>query len=152
MITLLRTTAANEHFTQLTLQLDAELWEQYPDTQQEYDSHNKMDTAVKVILALEDEVPVGCGAFREFLPEEIEIKRMYVKPSHRGKGISKKILQALEKWAMENRFVQAKLETGIKQPEAIQLYKGAGYVPIPNYDPYKNMPESVCMGKKLVSP
>lgn len=152
MITLIRTTAINPHFRALTLQLDAELWAQYPDTQQEYDSHNKMDTAVKVVLAFEEDKPVGCGAFRELPPDEIEVKRMFVLPSHRGKGISRLVLQALEDWATSLGYTQAKLETGPKQQTAIQLYKRAGYETIPNYGPYKNMAESICMGKKLLSP
>ena len=74
---------------------------------------------------------------------------MYVVPSHRGVGISKIILGGLEKWAKEEGFLLSRLETGVNQPEAIALYKGMGYKRTPNYDPYIDIPESICMAKTL---
>jgi GNAT superfamily N-acetyltransferase len=74
---------------------------------------------------------------------------MYVKPEYRGQGIAAAILDALEKWASELNISIAVLETGIKQNEAMHLYRKSGYIVIENYGPYKNMPESVCMQKRL---
>lgn len=150
MIRIVRATSDNQHFTGLTAQLDSELWERYPVTQDQYEGYNKMDKAVKVILAFDEAEAVGCGAFRELGNQEVEIKRMFVHRDHRGRGISKLILQALEAWAREQKHNRAKLETGIRQPEAINLYKRAGYALIPNYGPYQDMPESVCMQKDLL--
>ena len=59
------------------------------------------------------------------------------------------ILQKLEQWAKEEKFVLAKLETGINQPEAIAAYEKSGYVRIPNFEPYVNVKESICMMKGL---
>ena len=74
---------------------------------------------------------------------------MFVVPSFRNKGIGKMILQQLEQWAAEGGFIQAKLETGIKQPEAIAAYEKSGYTRIPNFGPYSNIEESICMAKLL---
>ena len=74
---------------------------------------------------------------------------MYVKPEYRGRGIAATILNSLEKWAAELNFPVSVLETGTQQIEAIQLYMKSGYVVMENYGPYKNMPESICMQKRL---
>ena len=79
----------------------------------------------------------------------IEIKRMYVARLFRSRGVGKMILQKLEQWAKEEKFVQAKLETGIRQPEAIAAYEKSGYVRIPNFEPYVDVKESICMMKQL---
>ena len=99
---------------------------------------------------------VGCGATRRMSGEADtegqvygEIKRMYVVPAYRNRGIGKIILTHLEQWAKEENFKISKLETGIKQPEAIAAYKKSGYIHIPNYPPYVDMKESICMMKNL---
>jgi GNAT superfamily N-acetyltransferase len=79
----------------------------------------------------------------------VEIKRMFVLPEHRGKGIAGQILQQLEIWAAEGNNSTCILETGKKQPEAIALYKKAGYKIIPNYGQYENVENSVCMEKRI---
>jgi putative acetyltransferase len=104
------------------------------------------------VIAYDDGKPVAvaCGCFREMDGERtIEIKRMYVAEKMRGRGIAKAIIHELEKWAAELGEYRAILETGINQPEAIDLYTGAGYGRIKNYGPYINNGESVCMGKDL---
>ena len=150
MIDLRRTTADDPDFQSLVAELDKELWRRYPATQQNFAPHNKVDQAARVVVAYSDGKAVGCGCYRP-IPEDktIEIKRMYVLPSARGLGIAREILAELEKWAREAGFVQSKLETGNNQPEAIALYKRAAYCEIPNYPPYINMKDSICMGKSL---
>ncbi len=74
---------------------------------------------------------------------------MYVQKSYRGKGISKTVLLELEKWAIENGFEYAVLETSIYFEVAKSLYRKAGYEAIPNYDQYKDLKDSVCMKKML---
>jgi len=59
------------------------------------------------------------------------------------------ILKELEKWAAEKNCHSCILETGLRQPEAISLYKKNGYLSIPNYGQYKNMDNSVCFIKEL---
>lgn len=79
----------------------------------------------------------------------VEIKRMFVEPQSRGKGLAKRILLELERWAAEDGFLMARLETGIKQPEAIGLYERMGYTRIDNYPPYTGFTTSICMEKSV---
>ena len=145
-----RTAASNSYFKALVVDLDKELWVRYPDIQQNFAPYNYVDESFRVILVHEDEVPIGCGCFRPMKEKDVaEIKRMYVAPSFRSKGVGKMILQKLEQWAKEEKFVQAKLETGIRQPEAIAAYEKSGYVRIPNFEPYIGVKESICMMKDL---
>ena len=74
---------------------------------------------------------------------------MFVTQAQRGKGFSKIILSALEKWARELGYSIVRLETGKGQPEAMGLYKKAGYVVTENYGPYIGIENSVCMKKKI---
>jgi putative acetyltransferase len=63
--------------------------------------------------------------------------------------LSKKILSVLEQWAKEENYRYAVLETSIHFTTARNLYTSTGYKVIPNYGPYSNLPESICMKKKL---
>jgi GNAT superfamily N-acetyltransferase len=114
-----------------------------------YSQFNKIDMIRFVVVAYEDEKPVGCGAIKEFEPGTMEVKRMYVSPDERGKGIASKILNELEDWANELSCTRCLLETGKRQPEAIGLYKKSGYIQIPNYGQYANVENSVCFEKIL---
>src|SRR6185295_12739226 len=98
----------------------------------------------------ENDEAIGCGCFRPMKEKDtVDIKRMFVVPTFRSKGIGKMILLCLEQWATEEGFIQSKLETGVKQPEAIAAYEKSGYDRIPNFGPYVNVAESICMAKLL---
>ena len=130
--------------------MDKEFWVRYPDTQQNFAPFNYVDETARVIVSYDDDSPIGCGCFRPMKEKDtIEIKRMYVVPSFRNRGVGKMILQSLETWAKAEGFHRAKLETGIKQPEAIAAYEKSGYFRIPNFEPYVNVVESICMMKQL---
>ena len=79
----------------------------------------------------------------------MEIKRMYVPENKRGNGIASAILKELEQWALALSYKKCLLETGKKQPEAIELYKKNGYKIIPNFGQYANIENSVCFEKIL---
>ena len=152
MITLKRTRADDPHFQSLVADLDEDLWSRYPAIQQNFTPFNKIDQSAAVVVAYLDDLPVGCGCFRPIREEQaIEIKRMYVKPQSRGLGIAKLILSELEEWGRAEGFASAKLETGNNQPEALAVYRRARYEIIPNYPPYTDIVESICMSKKLDS-
>ena len=74
---------------------------------------------------------------------------MFVKDEYRSKGIATKVLIELELWAGSLGYNKCILETGLKQPEAIHLYKKNGYTVIPNYGQYAGVANSVCMEKVL---
>lgn len=92
---------------------------------------------------------VACGATRPREAGVAEIKRMYVRPSARGRGFSKQILGALEDAARHAGLLRLILETGDKQPEAVSLYRSAGYMPITPYGEFKDNPVSRCFEKRL---
>lgn len=149
MTTFERTTSDNEDFKSLVVLLDADLRIRDGEEHAFYAQFNKIDMIKNVIVCYNDKTPIGCGAFKEYDKQKVEIKRMFVVPEYRGKGIGLKILNELELWAAALNFAECILETGKKQPEAISLYQKAGYETIKNYGQYENVENSVCMKKVL---
>ena len=149
MITLTRTNSENQDFIKLVKLLDAGLAVVDGEDHSFYSQFNKIDKIRYVVLAYENEKPVGCGAIKEFEPGTMEVKRMYVSPEVRKKGIASKILNELEIWSLELSCSKCILETGKRQPEAIGLYKKNGYKQIPNYGQYAGVENSVCFDKSL---
>jgi GNAT superfamily N-acetyltransferase len=149
MIKLLRTDSDNKDFILLVKYLDALLAELDGDEHAFYAQLNKTDKIKHVIVAYDNEIPVGCGAIREYDPATMEVKRMYTSPEKRGQGIAGSVLGELEKWAAELSYKTCVLETGKRQPEAIALYKKYGYRVIPSYGKYVNVENSVCFQKQL---
>lgn len=80
-----------------------------------------------------------------------EIKRMYVAPAGRGRGVARAMLAHLEATAAAAGVEVAILETGIEQPEAIALYASSGYVAVPKFGYYRDSDLSRCFGKQLSS-
>jgi putative acetyltransferase len=144
---IIRTDSANEDFQSLVRLLDEDLSIRDGAAHSFYAKFNKIDAIKTAVVAYENETPIGCGAFKEFTDESVEIKRMFVRPENRGKGAAQEILTELENWAAEMGFKSAVLETGRKQPEAIRLYQKSGYETIPNYGQYEGVENSVCMKK-----
>jgi GNAT superfamily N-acetyltransferase len=96
-----------------------------------------------VLLARDDAGAVlGCGALRQLGPGTAELKRMYVVPDARGRGVAKAVLAALEDAARDRGWTTLRLETGPRQPEAIALYSGAGYRPIGPFGAYDGDPDA----------
>lgn len=141
-------TTAHQLFSDLIACLDAELAQRYGAAQAAYQPHNIIQHA-EAIVAIEGAEPAGCGCFRPYDENTVEIKRMYVKPEYRGKGVAHEVLARLETRAAEMGYQAAVLETGLGQPEAIRLYEKSGYLRIPGYGPYAQLPGSVCFRKSL---
>lgn len=148
-VNLIRCTSADPNFEGLIKLLDNDLDQRYGQLQKQYNPFNKVDLIETVVVAYEGRQSVGCGCFKKFSNDTVEIKRMFVKLDYRGKGISKLVLNELEKWALELGYENAVLETGMKQFEAIGLYSKCGYVKIENYGQYIGNNNSICMGKSL---
>ena len=149
MVNCIRTTSEHTDFQKLVVQLDADLRIRDGEESIFYAQFNKVAAIKFVILAYENEVAVGCGAFKEIEIDCMEVKRMYVLPNKRGQGIASTILTALEQWCIDLNYKKCLLETGKKQPEAIALYLKNGYSIIANYGQYKNVENSVCFEKVL---
>jgi GNAT superfamily N-acetyltransferase len=101
------------------------------------------------VVAWVDGVAVGCGGVRRYDATTGEIKRMYVLPELRRRGISRVVLEELEARARAIGYARLVLETGTRQPEAIALYESAGYESIEPYGFYKTSPTSRCFAKSL---
>jgi len=151
MITLKRTDSNNQDFIELVKQLDADLAIRDGDDHAFYNQFNSITMIKYAIVAYENNNPVGCGAIKTFGNEAMEVKRMYVLPPHRGKGIAGIVLNELEQWAKELGYLKCVLETGINQPEALALYNKSGFKRIPNYGQYANVPSSFCFEKDLTN-
>lgn len=149
MLELLKTNSENADFRALVKLLDADLAIRDGDDHAFYSQFNKIDLIKHVIVAYQNETPIGCGAIKIYQLDTMEVKRMFTTPDHRGEGIASKILTALEVWAKELGCEKCVLETGTHQPEAIALYKKSGYQIIPNYGQYENIQNSICFEKKL---
>ncbi|MES2419023.1 MAG: GNAT family N-acetyltransferase [Bacteroidota bacterium] len=148
MLSLLRTSSAHPDFIALVKLLDADLATRDGADHSFYAQFNKIDQLQTVIVAYNDKEAIGCGAFKPFEADKVEIKRMYVKEEARNKKVASQVLSALELWAKELGYFTYILETGIRQPEAIALYHKMGYHIIPNYAQYADVSTSVCFQKE----
>ena len=104
------------------------------------------------LVAVADGEPAGCVALRRLLPADVptaELKRMYVRASHRRNGLGARLLTAAEERARELGYRRLVLETGLAQPEAMALYARAGYGPIDNFGYHRCSPTSRSYGKDL---
>jgi GNAT superfamily N-acetyltransferase len=102
------------------------------------------------LLARWEGQAVGCGALRILEPGTAELKRMFALPSSRRRGIGRAILGALEDEARRLGVARLVLETGIRQPEAIALYRAHGFSELPPFGEYVlSAATSVCMTKDL---
>jgi GNAT superfamily N-acetyltransferase len=101
-----------------------------------------------VVAELEGEI-VGCGALRPHGEGTAEIKRMYVAPSARRRGVARAVLRALEAHAAGFGYRRAILETGTRQQEAMALYESEGWTPIASFGAYRGSPLSRCYEKPL---
>lgn len=149
MVNIQRTSASQNDFIELVKELDADLKIRDGEDHAFYDQFNKIQNLKYCLVAYENEVAVGCGAMKPFDEQAMEVKRMFVLPDHRGKGIAAKLLKELELWANLLDFSACVLETGVKQPEAIALYKKCGYQITDNYGQYKGIDNSLCFKKNL---
>ena len=149
MIILIRTNSDNKDFIELVKYLDAELAERDGDEYSFYAQFNKLDKIKHVVVAYENDKPIGCGALKEYNSNTVEIKRMYTLTESRGTGIATKVLTELEIWAKELLYKKCVLETGKRQPEAIALYQKKGYKHIPNYGQYTVVENSICFEKEI---
>ncbi|WP_405382431.1 GNAT family N-acetyltransferase [Maribacter sp. LLG6340-A2] len=149
MCQLLRTNSTNPEFITLVSLLDADLAQRDGKDHSFYAQFNGITHLNHVIVLYQNNTPVACGAIKEYNDTTVEVKRMFVQPEHRGKGYASKVLVALENWSKELGHKSTILETGLRQPEAIALYKKNGYEIIDNYPPYVGIENSVCFKKDL---
>lgn len=128
----------------------AELRERYGDDESGHVMTG--DGILATVVLRVDGAPVACGALRDAAALGAgtgELKRMYVRPDARGRGLSRRVLTVLEDAAAEHGLTRLVLETGVLQPEAIGLYLAAGYLPVDNYGEWVGAADSRCFAKYL---
>ena len=141
--------------------LNAELSAMYPEPGANHfrlDPHETAPGTGAFFIAMLDGAPVGCGAVRtlaERIPELPgagrvgEVKRMYVARGLRGKGIGRAIVSSIEREARALGMTHIVLETGVRQLEAIELYRRTGFTEIAPYGEYVTSPVAMCFAKPL---
>jgi len=119
---------------------------------------NHLDSVETLLLpnvffvgAMEEKTLLGIGAVKRFETYG-EIKRMFIPEKFRGKGIGKRIIQALEIHLIHRGIFTANLETGIHQSAAIGLYEAMGFTKTAPFGDYAQDPLSIFMEKKLANP
>lgn len=101
------------------------------------------------LVAREGGRAIGCGALRMLDGSTAEVKRMYVEPERRGRGVGRLVLERLESFAREQGVRRLVLETGVHQKPAIELYLRAGFKEVPCWGEYATSATSVCYEKRL---
>ena len=149
MIKIRSTTSDDQDFIDLVKELDTYLKITDGDEHDFYNQFNGIESLQSVLVAYYNNKPVGCGAFKPYDHESVEVKRMYLKPENRGSGIAADILKTLEISAKEGGYKRTVLETGKRQLEAVKFYHKSGYRRIPNYGQYVQMDNSYCFEKRL---
>lgn len=114
-----------------------------------YKKYNQLDEIKEAIVVYEGKRVIGGGAIRRYDDETIELKRVFVHTEYQGRGIGSRLVSLLIEWAAELGFRRMILETGELLAESCAVYKKLGFKVIPNYGPYVNMEESLCMAKPL---
>jgi len=149
MTEFVRTTSENADFRKLIDALDEDLYQRNGEAQLQYCQYNQVDLINHVVVVYFEGKPVGCGCYKRFDDQTVEMKRMFVLPEMRGKQLAARMLHELEKWAVEEGNNVAVLETGHRQVEAVRLYQIAGYLLTENYGQYIGMEDSICYRKEL---
>ena len=132
--------------------LNAELSATYPEpgaTHFRLDPDEVAQGRGAFLVAFDGDTPVGCGGIRRIDEARAELKRMYVAPPHRGRGIGALLLRNLEDAARALGVRQVVLETGIRQGAALELYRRAGYEEIEPFGEYLGSELSMCLGREL---
>ena len=114
-----------------------------------YMPYNALSEIHDVILAYRGNLPIGCASLRRYTGDTAEVKRVFVRKTERGAGIGRRLMGRLEQHALKLGYTKLLLESGEPLAEAMRLYRSLGYKEIPNYGPYVNMPDSICMEKEL---
>ena len=149
MIRIQRTDTDNQQFQRLVSELDKYLSGVNGSSDSFYAQFNKIEYLKHVVIAQIENQTVGCGALKAFDGESMEVKRMYILPEMRRKGVADSVLKELEIWSKELGYPKCILETSIKMPDAVSFYQKSSYSIIPNYGQYKDMESSVCFEKML---
>ena len=135
---------------QLVGELESILAPAYPtESRHGYSVEKLIRERVAFFVVSVDDEPAACGGVQLFGTEYAELKRMYVRPAFRGRGLGKHLVAHLCDHAAARGVTVIRLETGIWQVEALGLYERLGFTRIAPFGPYREDPVTVCMEKRL---
>ena len=150
MIAIARESPRQDDVIALIRQSDALMQSLYPaESNHLVDIESLAAFNVHFLVAREQGRALGCGAFVLGEAGQAEMKRVFVAPAARGKGVARLLMEALEREAAQRGVTLMQLETGIKQPEAIALYRKFGYAERGPFGSYQPDPLSLFMEKRL---
>ena len=151
MIQIKMTNGQDGDFIQLCHALDRFLNELVggEENRAQYIPYNALDDIHDVLVAYENDIPIGCASFKRYDEGSAEVKRVFVQEEYRSKGIGRVLMESLEQLAKDKGYSCLILESGEPLAAAMRLYRSLGYTVIPNYGQYVNMSDSVCMKKVL---
>lgn len=146
-----RTDGKNEDFIENCRLLDMDLDRRVGKVvkREKYRKYNQLDEIREAIVVYDGEKAAGGGAIRRYDDKNVELKRVFVHPEYQGQGIGSRLVSLLIEWAAELGYERMILETGELLAESCAVYRKLGFEVIPNYGPYVNMSESLCMAKDL---
>ena len=134
----------------LITELEAHLDPLYPrESRHGLSVERLLAEAVAFFLLRSDGTPAACGGVKLVGSEYGEVKRMYVRPQFRGLGFGALMLDHLTDYTRAHGIGLLRLETGIHQRAAINLYERMGFQRIPPFGPYTDDPLSLCYEKRL---
>ena len=147
----IRTDGRNKDFIENCRLLDMDLDRRVGKKikREKYAEFNQLDEINEAIVVYEGNRAIGGGAIRRYNDENAELKRVFVHTEYQGQGIGSKLVSLLIEWAIELGYKRIILEAGELLAESCAVYRKLGFEVIPNYGPYVNMPESLCMAKDL---
>jgi GNAT superfamily N-acetyltransferase len=149
--------AAFDELLPLFDELDVDLERRYGDGEPVHFSRREFDPPEGRLLVAQapagadGPVLLGCAGVRRLPGYEgvAELKRMYVRPTVRGRGVARALLHGCEQAAAELGYRELWLETGLRQPEAVALYESAGYGPVARFGQFRDEEDSVYLGRVL---
>jgi len=131
-------------------ELEAVLSPQYPtESRHGYSVQKLIAQGVDFFVVRVDGTPAGCGGVQLFPEGYAELKRMYIRPAFRGRGLARALLDRLAAHARARGASALRLETGVHQHEAIRLYEGVGFQRIGPFGPYREDPLSIFMERPV---
>ncbi len=145
------TDGADERFQALCAELDEHLNDAVGGASQRahYNAFNSTVNIHDVVLLAEDGIALACGSFKQLDEHTVEMKRVFVRPQARRRGLGRQVVRLLLARAAAAGFQRMVLETGRTFTAACTLYQAEGFALIENYGPYRDLPQSVCMEIQL---
>jgi putative acetyltransferase len=151
MLVITQETPCQREIIRILQHADAYLESLYPgEASRMLDIMALSEPEARFFVAREEGQVIGCGALIRSAHGQGELKRIFVEPTHRARGVGRAIIQHTEAVALREGLRVIRLETGTRQPEALRLYQNAGYTNCEPFGCYELDPLSVFFEKCLL--